>query len=90
MAVKKATTTSDSPVTVAGEGEVLGGPPADGPTPTVQVGDPVPDTLNLTGSEPDKPADKPVTMTSPWGSKVTVSSDANADDFANLGYKKSK
>jgi len=79
MAVKKATTTDDlkgdSPVTVAGEGETLAGPPAEGDTPTRTVGDPAPDTANLTGSEPTDPSDKPVKMKSPWGSQVTVSSD---------------
>lgn len=79
MATKKATTTddftSDSPVQVAGEGQTLAGPPAEGDTPTRAVGDPAPDTANLTGSEPAKPTDKPVKMKSPWGSDVTVSSD---------------
>lgn len=97
MAVKKATTMgeihADANKAAAGGDlgdPVLGGPPAEDPTPTVPVGAPVPDSINLTDSEPDKPSDKPVTMTSPWGSKVTVSSDFNADDFSNLGYKKSK
>jgi hypothetical protein len=37
----------------------------------------------------DGPA-KSVTMTSPWGTKVTVDAEANIEDFKNLGYKASK
>lgn len=40
-------------------------------------------------NEVDEPA-KSVTLTSPWGSKVTVAADSDVDGFKNLGYKTSK
>lgn len=85
MAVRKATTTDDL---TASDEPVLAGPVAEGPTPTVPVGDPVPDSANLTDDGPRDPDDKAVSLgVSPWGSKITVSSDI-VDRFTELGYKK--
>jgi hypothetical protein len=77
MAIKKATTKSD----------VLGGPPAVDPTPTIAPGDPAPETANLTDSGPDDAKVKTVTLTSPWGTKVTVAAD-QADAQLNAGFTK--
>lgn len=86
MAVNKATTRADLG---ADEEPVLAGPVADGPTPTVPVGDPVPDSLNLTDDGPRDPKDEPVSLgESPYGSKFTVSSEI-VDRFTELGYKQS-
>ena len=74
MAVKKAVTTSD----FKAPEPVLGGPPAESETPTVDVAataSSAPEGANLSESGPDKPTDKPVSMKSPWGSAVTVSSE---------------
>lgn len=78
MAVKKATTTQD----------VLAGPPAEGATPTVPVGDPAPETANLTGDGPDE-APKAVKFESPYGTVFTVGED-RAETFKDLGYKVKK
>ena len=76
---KKAETKSDEPV--------LGGPPAEEPTPTIAPGDPAPETANLTDSGPDESDTKTVTLKSPWGSKVSVAADL-ADVFKDAGYTK--
>jgi hypothetical protein len=85
MAVSKATTTDKA--TDNNGDPVYGGPPATGPTPTVAPGDPVPDTLNMTDSEPDPPQ-KATTLTSPWGAKVTVAADEAKQMVADNAYTK--
>ena len=68
---------------------VFAGPPAEGPTPTVDVATDAgsaPEDANLTDSGPDEPSDKPVKFKSPWGSNITVSSEV-ADAFKDMGYK---
>jgi hypothetical protein len=71
---------------------VFAGPPADGPTPTVDVttdAGSAPAEANLTEDGPAQPSDKPVKFQSPWGSSITVSSDV-AEAFKDAGYKSIK
>lgn len=86
-AAKKA----DEPVP-GGTEPVFGGPPAEGPTPTIHVAagpDQAPTGANLTDSGPEEPSDAAVKFTSPWGSDITVSSTI-ADAFTDAGYKVQK
>ena len=69
------------------EEPVLGGPPAEEPTPTIAPGDPAPETANLTDSGPDESDTKTTTLTSPWGSKVTVAAE-QADVYTDAGFTK--
>ena len=86
MAVSKATTTDDKATDSNGD-PVYGGPPATGPTPTVAPRSEVPDSLNLTGSDTPEP-EKSATLTSPWGTKVTVAADEAKAMVAENNYTK--
>jgi hypothetical protein len=71
---------------------VFGGPPAEGPTPTIDVAagpDEAPTEANLTDDGPDEVTGEPVKFTSPWGSNITVSSEI-AGAFTDAGYKVEK
>jgi hypothetical protein len=71
---------------------VFGGPPAEGPTPTIDVAagpDEAPTEANLTGDGPEEASGEPVKFTSPWGSSITVSAEI-ADAFTDAGYKVQK